>query len=1736
MMATALDDRKLLTNLKKSRGVVKASLTRIHTFLENFNLETQAPSLLEFRQEELPRINSRFEDIQSQIELITDELEKEEEVRGYFEEEYFNIRSKIHEVLSEAKKSSTVHNASIETAVLTNRARLAPIALPTFNGDIQGWESFFDVFKVMVHDDDSFSPSQKFMYLRSALTGPALELVKSVPMTNVNYNIAIEKLRQRYDNQGLVIQAHVRSILNCPSIDVPSAKSFQALHSHICTHLASLRALDQPVEHWDAWLVTIITSRLDRATAHEWQLRQINNKLPRYKDLENFISSRCTAYENSETFFKVSIDHSNSGINKKINGNKRSLVVTETIIVCPFCSGSHRLFRCDKFKAATTTNRLSFAREARLCFNCLSPAHRVDMCKSTYTCVVCNRKHNTLLHLEKNMNNNNTGLINDQPINEDTVAPAQAKESMPAVLFANSNQNHVFLATAIVNLVDKHGHQRKCRAVLDNGSQVNFISRSFLKALQLSSKRVELPVSGIGCSRVHSSAVVEVHVVSRVKNYSISLLCYVLPAVVSTLPPCPISMEDLKIPNELLNSLADPTFTNTEPVDLLIGGGSFYDILEVERVELDIDTVKLQDTKFGWIVTGGLGVTCLLGLASVGEELETDWNAINTNEDGRYGRNSKNNKTLQEEEQVRQHFAETAQRDKDGRFVLRLPMKKEIECIGATYNLAKIRFLNVERKLQQNELLRIEYVKFMDEYLRMNHMEEIINELEVSPQACYLPHHSVTKESSLTTKVRVVFDASAKGTGGHSLNDILLRGPTVQDDVFTILCRFRKHQYVIMADVEKMYRQIKVAPVDCDLQRILWRSAPSDKLKSYRLLRITYGTVPASFMATQCLVALSEEYKQTYPLASKSIREDFYMDDLMTGHETEEGCISLQQQITTILESAKLPLRKWCSNSKFVREKIGKCSADPLFSLEIDNEDIVKSLGLIWKPVNDEFKFNVQPSLGQKGLTKRILLSDLNRVFDPLGFLTPVLIKGKIFLQQLWQIQADWDYVLSEEIQKKWTRYYTDLEELQHVVIPRRAIIINSKQFEVHGFCDASQEAYGACIYIRSLRQDGTWEVQLLCSKSRVAPLKGSTIPRLELNGALCLAHLIKKVSESWKIDCRKCRLWSDSTVVLGWLNAQSACLKTYVANRINQILEITDVLQWQYVNTADNPADIISRGINAQGFKNSKIWWNGPFWLVNDESTWVQKRQDHLPESELPERRILRLALVETRVTSCIIDHYSEWNRLKRGVAWLLRFVEFLKSKSLVSTMSYHSVSELKQAEYWILRRVQAEVFTDEIRALKNNHDLSQRSKLKCLSPFMKNGLIFVGGRLNNADTLKTRIHPIVLPANHKVTHLIVRQKHIEQLHCGPQALLAHVRRQYWPLRSRVIVRSVVLKCVKCIRAKPRFTEPIMAALPKQRVQGVRPFNVVGIDFAGPTIVRSGIRRVIGVKAWIAVFVCFATRAIHLEVVEDLTSNAFLAALRRFISRRGRCTTIFSDNGTNFVGAQRELATFIKKAQPQIAEEGIEWHFNPPAAPHFGGLWESAVKSAKYHLTRMMSNTKLTIGELNTLLCQIEACLNSRPMTPMSSDPSDVEVLTPAHFLIGGSLTLLPEPNLTNENPSHIRRWKYVQLLMQTFWQRWQAEYLPQIQVRGKWTTKTTPLKIHNIVIIKDECMPPASWKLGRIIQIHPGADGIVRVVTVRLASGTEMKRPVVKLCVLPTEDDTLTVENVNFQRGEDV
>lgn len=633
----------------------------------------------------------------------------------------------------------------------------------------------------------------------------------------------------------------------------------------------------------------------------------------------------------------------------------------------------------------------------------------------------------------------------------------------------------------------------------------------------------------------------------------------------------------------------------------------------------------------------------------------------------------------------------------------------------------------------------------------------------------------------------------------------------------------------------------------------------------------------------------------------------------------------------------------------------------------------------------------------------------------------------------------------------------------------------------MHIFCDASQVAYGACLYVRST-SDNAVLVRLLSAKSRVAPIKPTTIPRLELCAALVGVRLYEKVLSSLRVQVRSVIFWTDSTIVLGWLKMLPSKLQPFVRNRVAEILDKTGSHIWRHVPTDLNPADYVSRGVTIDKIIDLDMWWSGPQFLTKDISSWPK---NVTPNERLPETRT-EISLITTTPKSTLInfERFSNFVKLQRTMAYVIRFVNICK-KQRPSTPFLNN-DELQNSLNILLKLSQVESF-DEYDILLHNRRLPAKNKLLKFNPFLDdNNLMRVGDRLNNSLFSYEKKHPVLLQSTHRFTKLLFEYTHVKLMHAGPRLLLSSLRETYWPIGGLNLAKRTFRNCYLCCRFKGKVVNPIMGSLPQRRVTASGcPFETVGVDYAGP--IMSASRQGRGcklVKVYIVVFVCFTTKAIHIELVGDLTSNNFLSALRRFISRRGKPKHIYSDNGTSFVGAYNEIGRFIKNnvntLPGDLAPDSINFHFLPPHAPHFDGLWEAGVKSVKFHLKRILGNCNLTYEELNTVLVQIEAVLNSRPLTPLSADPSDLLPLTPGHFLNGRPLTALPTDCYEQHATGRLSRYQHLEQLRQHFWRRWSKEYISELQLRTKWRSNLNPLQEGVLVILKEDNLPPLKWRLG--------------------------------------------------------
>ncbi|GFT13488.1 integrase catalytic domain-containing protein [Trichonephila clavipes] len=999
------------------------------------------------------------------------------------------------------------------------------------------------------------------------------------------------------------------------------------------------------------------------------------------------------------------------------------------------------------------------------------------------------------------------------------------------------------------------------------------------------------------------------------------------------------------------------------------------------------------------------------------------------------------------------HFKSTHSRDDQGRYTVAMPLKEDPSCLGESRQTAIQRLNSLWKRLSRDKEYLSLYEKFLQEYEDLGHMREI--KADGSGVSFYMPHHGVYRPEKSTTKMRTVFNASSPSTSGKSLNSIQFNGGLVQEDLFSIMVRFRKHKYAFTTDIEKMFRMINIHPEQTCLQRILWKKGIGEPIKTYELTTVTYGTVSAPYLATRTLKQLAMDEANNFPLAAPVLLSDCYMDDILSGSESIEEVIELQHQLIEMFKTAGMELHKWCGNLPEITSNLQEYAF-------LESEE-TKALGMIWNPKLDCFLFRIEQQR-PTSFTKRMVLSTIARIFDPLGLLGPIITWAKIFMQRLWLLELGWSDELPFKEQKEWRRFIDSLKAVNNISIDRCIVIHRAESIELHAFSDASEKAYGSSIYLKSISALGEVKVCLVTSKSRVSPLKQISIPRLELCGAVLAAKLMKKVKEALNLQITAVHFWSDSTIVISWIHRESRELKTFVANRVSKIHQLSSRDQWHHIASEQNPADVLSRGLLPEELRDDSLWWHGPELLQSTYSATViaePTQRDGFDCELRVSERTLETSLLSSKnfdFFNHLMDLSNNYFKIIHIVSYIYRFIENCRSK--VKKRGPLTTSEVNDAETWLIKQDQSGI------------NLSDPSgNLKSLNIFQDDkGILRVGGRLEKASIPYSQKHPAILAKNSKLSKIYFITLHKKLFHVGPQGLLNVVRLRFWALGGRNLAKKTVHTCVVCFKCKPIPSSQIMDNLPYERVNMAPPFSITGLDLGGPYFVtykhqRKGVLN----KIYVCVCICFVTRAIHLEILSDLTSDAIIATLKRFMSRRGKCSKIFTDNATNFVGANSQLKVFYKTLNfpdqnlaAYFTEEGIEWNFIPPRAPHMGGLWEAGIKSVKYHLKRALGRSRLTYEEFETVIIQVEGILNSRPLTPISNDFDNFE--------------------------------------------------------RGKWMIEKDNVMCGTMVIVKEDFTPVCNWLLGRVVEVNHGSDGKVRTVRIKTKNG-EFKRPITKICILPVD-----------------
>ena len=1080
----------------------------------------------------------------------------------------------------------------------------------------------------------------------------------------------------------------------------------------------------------------------------------------------------------------------------------------------------------------------------------------------------------------------------------------------------------------------------------------------------------------------------------------------------------------------------------------------------------------------------------------------------------------------------------------DDHYSVGLPWKEEEPKLPNNRKMALERLNGLKKRFQNDSEFFRQYCEKMDEYLQCKYAVSVKeDESVVQDRINYIPHHAVATAS----KFRVVFDCSAKFCG-ISLNDRLLIGPDLTCNLLAVLLRFRESPIAVVADIKAMFSQVFVDRRDQDAFRFLWY--PNHDLSvqpvDFRMRTHVFGAKSSPCCAAYALRATAtDNLTGASEEVVRAVFKNVYVDDVCCSCKSVDAAKSLISQLCSLLKSGGFHLTKFLSNSVEVLSSVPQEDLARNVDLRCSGLPAQKALGVYWDPATD--RMMVKVGVKQRSCTRRGLMSMIAQTYDPMGLIQPFLLPARQLLQEACRRSLQWDDDLADvlELGMHWQKWLQALPQLESISIDRSFTLLEREilGFELHTFSDASISGYGICIYIRVCYCDSSVKCCFLLGKSRVAPIKSVSVPRLELTAAVLAAKMTNFVVNELDISFSKVFLWTDSTVVLRYLRSTSIRFTTFVANRLEVLHALTTVEQWHYVPSKQNPADIASRGVWPDKCNACDLWFNGPPFLKYDISEWPNQPSFLCnltcddPEVKSTGFCFANLHGQSDNSLQRLFARYSDFHGLLRTVAWLLRYKKYLSNKRLKRCYSLQTglltASELEEAKLEIIKAVQREAFPeacktlqshadfDAPRALLQNNDLRHNKELRelqTLNPYIVNGVLRVGGRLKNAALSDNQRYPILLPNKHPVTDLIVMQHHEEEGHMATSHVLTVLNKNYWIIHGRSAVNRILKSCLNCRFWKAKPISQQMGDLPPDRINKCTPFRAIGTDLMGPLTIRHGRN---SLKRYVCTFNCLASRAVHFEIVQSLEASAFIQAFRRFCNRRNvQPSDVYSDNAGNFVAADKELRKGIKNWQSKqvsdtLLQHGATWHFNPPRCSHQGGFYEVFFRLVRKLMRSIVGEATLDEFDLLTLITEIERILNNRPITSLPSAPHDLSAITPSMIITGSVADFLPPDEFVKAD-GYKQSWRKTQYLADLFWEKWTSEYLPLLQMRKKWFGASRNLKPGDLVLIINEQTKRGHWPKAIVQEVMPDSNGLVRRVRVRTADSRNLMRDIRKICLL--------------------
>ncbi|XP_049886650.1 uncharacterized protein LOC126381173 [Pectinophora gossypiella] len=1626
--------------------------------------------------------------------------------------------------------------------------------LPTFSGAATEWLPF----KAAMRDSTAmykYSDYENLARLRNCLRGKAQETVAALLYSATSPDEIMRTLEQCFGRPEMLIERAMEDIKKLPKSGT-SAGELNTLAVKLKNIVCVLGGVDERGYLRNPMLTREVIEKLSPHLKSRWydfayehgdpseaEIATLSRFLEREADRAMRFSYATSPQSLKETFNN---QEKKSFSRERPRKDVKVYATTETPTAptverekeavtkrCLCCGGNHDVPDCKKYKRMTVNERWQWVKEEKICFKCINGKHRRFTCKAKRCGIEnCLLPHHSTLHMDTSPAA--ATQPKSPPVNEENVLSASATTSGPA---------KVLLKVCPVEIRVPGGPSLKRYALLDEGATITLMDEGLANDLGARGHVSPLHIHGATASQKETqSRVVKIEVRGQHEEQFHDITAHTVKQLTigsQTVKRKFIEYEHLKhLP------LDDMSYESARP-SLLIGADNWHLIISKEILIGKRYEPIASRTELGWTIHGTVPRSLYRGedqlVLHVHAKTEKDVRNF-ANEDEELNALIKTHydvdalgialitKPRKAEERAIDIFNKTIERV-NGRYQVGLPWRDEQVVMPPSYEMAFRRLRTIERKMDQSPEFQAAYTSQIENLLTKGYAAVANGDERDNDKSWYLPHFAVTNPNK-PGKVRLVFDAAAKSRG-ESLNDHLLDGPDLLRALPGILYRFREKEVAVTADIREMFLQVKIRPEDRPAQMFLWRGNERKKPPTeYVMSSMIFGARSSPFLAHSVRNHNARAHAETHPVALRAITESHYMDDFVESYATKEEATRAVHEVTYVHEQAGFILAGWNSSNEDVIRDIPPDRRAQLPKEMGTAGHQGKTLGLIWEATKDELMFNTalprvpeEVKTSARPPTKREALSAVMSIFDPLGLLSHLTITAKILLQDLWRQQRiGWDDQVPEEAAEDFTKWIRAVDSVREVKLPRcyaptRGVL----ERQLHVFNDASDRAYATVAYWRIKYENGEVIITLAGAKAKVAPLKAQSIPRLELQASLIGARLAHSIQEEHRQKADRIVLWSDSKTALHWIRNDIIKYTPYVAHRVGEIANLTHIEQWRWIPSELNVADDATRP-NYE-VRADQRWFIGPAFLREEEERWPSERTEE--ENDNGQDEIV-CATDNSEGPAYLpdISRFSSYERLVRATAYVLLAVDKMKKRTRTLKLAHITKAE----ELWY-KKMQEDSYSDEIERLKKDLKLRPNSALRKLDPRIDDrGLLTLHGRVGVARISEQSKSPLIMDGRHAFTRLLVAHAHKAANHANREQVVNDLKQKFYITRIRPTVRAVEHSCQLCKVKKARPRPQVHGDLPYERLAAhARPFSYTGLDFFGPMYVTVGRHKE---KRWGALFTCLTTRAVHIEISPSLSTDSAIMCLRRMAARRGWPVTIYSDNGTNFHGADEELRAAQREWGPQLKDFALlqrtNWKYIAPGAPNQGGAWERLIRSVKTALVATLHERYPRDEVLATLLTEAEYTVNARPLTHVPVEPGDMEALTPNHFLLGTSGGL---PTTGPCREVDRRTWRATQALADVFWRRWLTEYLPTLIPRGGTRSgRGADLKVGDVVIITDPVLPRNIWPRGEVIRLHQGPDGLTRVADVRTRGGI-FRRPLRRLAVLPVKEGC-----EDLRRGEDV